>query len=189
MTAYLFLLHVAGAVTLMLWAVHMVHTGTERGWRPEITGLLRATNGPVRSAAVGAGLGLALQSSTAAGMLAAAFASRGMFALETGLAIEYNGHVHDGRPRADLDRQRTTLLAAHGITTITVVEAHMQDRGALAEMLYDAREEARRVEPSVRPWTLDQPSWWVPTETVADRRALSTQQRARLLAHRTGDAA
>lgn len=87
MTAYLFLLHVAGAVTLMLWAVHMVHTGTERGWRPEITALLRATNGPVRSAAVGAGLGLALQSSTAAGMLAAAFASRGMFALATGLAI------------------------------------------------------------------------------------------------------
>ncbi|KQV71466.1 hypothetical protein ASC64_05465 [Nocardioides sp. Root122] len=109
--------------------------------------------------------------------------------VETGLAIEYNGHVHDGRPRADLDRQRTTLLEAHGITMITVVEANMQDRGALAEMLYDAREEARRVGPSVRPWTLDQPSWWVPTETVADRRALSTQQRARLLAHRTGDAA
>lgn len=87
MTAYLFLLHVAGAVTLMLWAVHMVHTGAERGWRPEITALLRATDGPVRSAAVGAGLGLALQSSTAAGMLAAAFASRGMFALATGLAI------------------------------------------------------------------------------------------------------
>ena len=36
---------------------------------------------------MGAGLGLALQSSTAAGMLAAAFASRGMFALATGLAI------------------------------------------------------------------------------------------------------
>ncbi len=87
MTAYLFLLHVAGAVTLMLWAVHMVHTGTERGWRPEITALLRATDRPIRSAAVGAGLGLALQSSTAAGMLAAAFASRGMFALATGLAI------------------------------------------------------------------------------------------------------
>ena len=87
MTAYLFVLHVAGAVTLMLWAVHMVHTGTERGWRPEITALLRATNKPVRSASIGAGLGLALQSSTAAGMLAAAFASRGMFALATGLAI------------------------------------------------------------------------------------------------------
>lgn len=87
MTAYLFLLHVAGAVALLLWAVHMVHTGTERGWQPELTGLLRATNGPVKSAAVGAGLGLALQSSTAAGMLAAAYASKGMFALATGLAI------------------------------------------------------------------------------------------------------
>ena len=94
-----------------------------------------------------------------------------------------------GGTAPSMDRQRTKLLAAHGITMITVVEAHMQDRGALVEMLYDAREEARRVGPSVRPWTLDQPSWWVPTETVAERRALSTQQRARLLAHRTGDAA
>jgi hypothetical protein len=109
--------------------------------------------------------------------------------VETGLAVEYNGHLHDGRHRAALDAKRTTLLAAHGIPTLTVVEAHMQDRGALAEMLYDAREEARRSVPSVRLWTLDQPSWWVPTETVAQRRALSTQQRARLLAHRTGDAA
>lgn len=87
MTAYLFLLHVAGAVALLLWAVHMVHTGIERGWQPEITGLLRATDGPVRSVAIGTGLAVVLQSATAAGMLAAAFAAKGMFALSTGLAI------------------------------------------------------------------------------------------------------
>lgn len=87
MTAYLFLLHVAGAVALLLWAVHMVHTGIERGWHPEITGLLRATNGPIRSVAVGTGLAVVLQSATAAGMLAAAFAAKGMFGLATGLAI------------------------------------------------------------------------------------------------------
>ncbi len=87
MTAYLFLLHVGGAVALLLWAVHMVHIGTERGWQPELNGLLRATAGPVRSAAVGIGLGVALQSSTAAGMLAAAYAGKGLFALATGLAI------------------------------------------------------------------------------------------------------
>lgn len=87
MTAYLFLLHVGGAVALLLWAVHMVHTGTERGWRPELHGLLRATDGPLRSALVGTGLGFGLQSSTAAGMLAAAYAGKGMFTLATGLAI------------------------------------------------------------------------------------------------------
>ncbi|MDB5538834.1 MAG: Na/Pi cotransporter family protein [Devosia sp.] len=87
MTAYLFLLHVAGAVALLLWAVHMVHTGIERGWQPEITALLRASDGPVRSVAVGTGLAVVLQSATAAGMLAAAFAAKGMFALSTGLAI------------------------------------------------------------------------------------------------------
>lgn len=87
MTAYLFLLHVAGAVALLLWAVHMVHTGIERGWQPEITGLLRASDGPLRSVAIGTGLAVVLQSATAAGMLAAAFAAKGMFALSTGLAI------------------------------------------------------------------------------------------------------
>ncbi len=87
MTAYLFLLHVAGAVALLLWAVHMVHTGIERGWQPEITGLLRASDGPVGSIAIGTGLAVVLQSATAAGMLAAAFAAKGMFALSTGLAI------------------------------------------------------------------------------------------------------
>jgi phosphate:Na+ symporter len=86
-TAYLFLLHVAGAVALLLWAVHMVHTGIERGWQPEITAVLRATDGPVKSAAIGTGLAVVLQSATAAGMLAAAFAAKGMFALSTGLAI------------------------------------------------------------------------------------------------------
>jgi len=86
-TAYLFLLHVAGAVALLLWAVHMVHTGIERGWQPEITALMRAASGPVRSAAIGTGLAVVLQSATAAGMLASAFAAKGLFSLSTGLAI------------------------------------------------------------------------------------------------------
>jgi len=29
--AYLFLLHVAGALALLLWAIHMVQTGIDRG--------------------------------------------------------------------------------------------------------------------------------------------------------------
>ncbi len=87
MTAYLFLLHVAGAVALLLWAVHMVHTGIERGWQPEITALMRASDGPVKSAAIGTGLTVVLQSATAAGMLASAFAAKGLFSLSTGLAM------------------------------------------------------------------------------------------------------
>lgn len=87
MTAYLFLLQVGGAVALLLWAVHMVHTGIERGWQGEITAVLRATDGPLRSAAVGCGLAVLLQSSTAASMLASAFAAKGLFTLTTGLFI------------------------------------------------------------------------------------------------------
>ena len=37
-----------------------------------------------------------------------------------------------------------------------------------------------------RLWTIDQPTWWIPTETVAQRRALTEANRARLLARRTG---
>lgn len=108
---------------------------------------------------------------------------------EAGLAIEYNGHVHDRPRQRALDRQRAKVLADHGIALTTVDEVHMQDRYVLAERLYDAREHARRNGPSVRPWTLEPPSWWIPTQTVDERRSLSPQQRAWLLAHRTGDAA
>lgn len=85
--AYLFLLHVGGALALLLWAIHMVQTGIDRGWRPEITAALRWASGTVRPAGIGLVFAIALQSATATGMLAAGFAAKGALTASAGLAI------------------------------------------------------------------------------------------------------
>ena len=109
--------------------------------------------------------------------------------VDAGLAVEYNGHVHDAPYQRSLDRQRRAALEAHGVAVLEVGEADMRDRYLLAERLYDAREEARRSASAARTWTIERPAWWIPTDTVAERRSLTPQQRDWLLAHRTGDAA
>ena len=76
-----------GALALLLWAIHMVQTGIDRGWRPEITAALRWASGTVRPAGIGLVFAIALQSATATGMLAAGFAAKGALTAMAGLAI------------------------------------------------------------------------------------------------------
>ena len=57
MNIYLLLLHLAGAVTLLLWAVRMVRTGVERSQEPALRRALRESrSGRLRAAAIGAGI-------------------------------------------------------------------------------------------------------------------------------------
>ena len=88
MNLYLLLLHLAGAVTLLLWAVRMVRTGVERSQEPALRRLLRESKGgKLRAAAIGTGVAALLQSSTAVAILAAGFAGSGALTLATGLAL------------------------------------------------------------------------------------------------------
>lgn len=88
MTAYLLLLHLAGAIALLLWAVRMVRTGVERSQEPRLKRVLRSSGGGrLRAAGIGAGVAVLLQSSTAVAMLAAGFAASGTITLATGLAL------------------------------------------------------------------------------------------------------
>ncbi|MEO5756949.1 MAG: Na/Pi cotransporter family protein [Mesorhizobium sp.] len=82
------LLHLAGAVMLLLWAVRMVRTGVERACGPVLRNAVRQAKGG-RFASAGAGMALAvlLQSSTAVAILAAGFAATGIVSVSTGLAI------------------------------------------------------------------------------------------------------
>ncbi|TPM29883.1 Na/Pi cotransporter family protein [Mesorhizobium sp. B2-3-5] len=82
------LLHLAGAVMLLLWAVRMVRTGVERACGPALRDALRQARGArIRSAGTGTVLAVLLQSSTAVAMLAAGFAASGMVSVSAGLAI------------------------------------------------------------------------------------------------------
>ncbi|MCB9992811.1 MAG: Na/Pi cotransporter family protein [Hyphomicrobiaceae bacterium] len=82
-----FLLHVMGAVALFLWGLHMVQTGVDRAWRPELSNLIQSSRGRLAPAGFGFLVSVGLQSSTATGLLAAGFASRGLLTTAVGLSV------------------------------------------------------------------------------------------------------
>jgi phosphate:Na+ symporter len=88
MNVTLMFLHLAGAVTLLLWAVRMVRTGVERAYGAGLERTLRKAQGnPLRAIGLGAVVAMLLQSSTAVGILAAGFAASGLVEFGTGLTL------------------------------------------------------------------------------------------------------
>ena len=88
------LLDLAGSVALLLWGLHMVQTGIQRGFGPDLRRWLGTTLGN-RLAAFAAGLGVTaiLQSSTATGLMVVGFAAGGAVALVPALAVMLGANV------------------------------------------------------------------------------------------------
>jgi phosphate:Na+ symporter len=88
------LLDLAGSVALLLWGLHMVQTGIQRGFGPDLRRVLGTALGN-RLAAFAAGLGVTaiLQSSTATGLMVAGFAAGGAVALVPALAVMLGANV------------------------------------------------------------------------------------------------
>ncbi|UVK46871.1 Na/Pi cotransporter family protein [Mesorhizobium sp. AR07] len=79
MSGSVVLLHLAGAVALMLFATRMVKTGVERAYGDVLRHKLRATmRNPIMAVLAGTGLAIALQSSTAVTLLVGSFAGSGI---------------------------------------------------------------------------------------------------------------
>ena len=79
MSGSVVLLHLAGAVALMLFATRMVKTGVERAYGDLLRHRLRATmRNPIMAVLAGCGLAIALQSSTAVTLLVGSFAGAGI---------------------------------------------------------------------------------------------------------------
>src|SRR5437764_8087769 len=90
----LVLLDLMGGVALLLWGLHMVHSGILRAFGPNLRLLLaRALSN--RFTAFGAGLGLTalLQSSTATALITSSFTSEGLVSLVPALAIMLGANV------------------------------------------------------------------------------------------------
>jgi hypothetical protein len=106
-----------------------------------------------------------------------------LFEPRAGLAVEYDGKLHLEGSRRASDLDRDALMRSHGIETLVVVGRHLSEEHTVRRRIRDAHARALR-NTTPRSWTLDQPSWWQPTHTVALRRALTAEQRDRWLAHR-----
>jgi phosphate:Na+ symporter len=94
MSSTSFLLHLVGDVALLIWGMHMVHTGIERAYGAELRHFL-GTGLKSRWRAFLAGLGVTavLQSSTATGLMATSFLAGGLMELVPALAVILGANV------------------------------------------------------------------------------------------------
>jgi phosphate:Na+ symporter len=88
------LLDLLGGVALLLWGLHMVHSGILRAFGPDLRLLLaQALNNRFSAFAAGIGLTALLQSSTATALITTSFAAEGMVTLVAALAIMLGANV------------------------------------------------------------------------------------------------
>lgn len=88
MTTVAFLINLAGATMLLLYAVRMVQTGIERSMGPSFKRLVTTRKeSPVGTALAGVVLAIILQSATAVALLASGFAASGILTFAGGLAL------------------------------------------------------------------------------------------------------
>ena len=75
----LVLLDLMGGVALLLWGLHMVHSGVLRAFGPDLRrGLAKALRNRFTAFAAGVGLTALLQSSTATALITSSFAAEGL---------------------------------------------------------------------------------------------------------------
>jgi phosphate:Na+ symporter len=94
MNATLTLVDLAGTIALLLWGVHMVQTGIQRVFGPNLRRVLgRAVGDRFRALLAGLGITAILQSSTATGLMAASFAAGGLVDLVPALAVMLGANI------------------------------------------------------------------------------------------------
>ena len=83
-----FLIQIAGAAALLLWAVRLVRTGVERAFSTQLRqGLRRASDNRPLAAISGMISAMLLQSSTAVAILVSNFAAKGALTGAVGVAM------------------------------------------------------------------------------------------------------
>src|ERR1700743_998716 len=90
----LVLLDLMGGVALLVWGLHMVHSGILRAFGPDLRSLLaRALKNRFAAFAAGIGLTALLQSSTATALITSSFTAEGLVSLVPALAIMLGANI------------------------------------------------------------------------------------------------
>ncbi len=88
-----FLISLAGATMLLLYAVRMVRTGIERSYGASFQRVMTQQRSYLKASAVGLMMAVVLQSSAAVALLTAGFSAGGMLSFPAGLAIVLGGDL------------------------------------------------------------------------------------------------
>lgn len=100
-----------------------------------------------------------------------------------GLIGQYNGSDHISLAGTANDVKKDAAYRDHGLETVTMLITDWSDLDDYIARLLAAARRAARASP-LRIWTLEHPTWWRATHTVALRRSLDDQQRSRFLRYR-----
>lgn len=103
-----------------------------------------------------------------------------------GVVFEHNGPTHREAGAYSRDLHRWGLYAEHRLEAVATSSVDLADHRSLDQRLGDAYRRAKQHPQADRTWTIEQPGWWISTHTVARRRALTPEQRGRLLRYRAG---
>ena len=101
-----------------------------------------------------------------------------------GVVGEYDGRLHLAGSRRARDLGREDRFRAVGLEYFTIVSEDMPHTARMVTRMHQARRRALAIPDDRRRWTITPPPWWVPTHTVALRRALTPAQRERFLGYR-----
>lgn len=101
-----------------------------------------------------------------------------------GVAGEYDSALHLDRARRRRDVEREERYRSVGLEPVIMVTGDLAYPWSFVGRLHAAYARAARTPAADRRWTIEQPPWWTPTQTVAQRRALTDEQRARWLRYR-----
>jgi hypothetical protein len=105
--------------------------------------------------------------------------------VEAGLVGEFEGGLHLEGARRGADLRKEAAYRKVGLEYVVMVSADLASpETTIVPRLLEARQRARFEPESTRLWTVEPPSWWTSTATVAARRALTDRQRSRLLRYR-----
>lgn len=96
----------------------------------------------------------------------------------------YDGGLHLAGEVRHRDVAKEAAYRRLGLEGATMMAGDVIDRGPFIARLREAYARAGRRPLDMRRWLSEPPGWWVPTVTVAQRRALSSYDRARFLRYR-----
>lgn len=103
---------------------------------------------------------------------------------EAGVVGQYEGSLHLEGDIRDRDVQVEERYRAFGLECFTMRASDRAHPIRVADRMHAARSRAKWAAESTRPWTVEYPSWWIPTHTVELRRSLTPEQRRLMLWYR-----